>query len=403
MNDDRKFRERAEMMKQLFLARIPTDVIAQVANLSDGTISKDRVRVAELFDIEVPNAATSAQERYERFQLLFKTYLEVRYKTYERSNPLLCAARFVIDFEKIDNHIYSLQNLWKALQFPRFVYSDNQIIRNYQDLIKSVFKLSDSDFIYDFYRSLYNCRISYADARNERDIMDLFTKYIACENRDCLNTLIIDNPKELVDSLLKDVDEKQLLMFKSHYGLIGEKITLADIGNDHGLTRERVRQICEKVLRILRNKIEEKFYLFHSTARYEHLEERYSALDEKYCKYCELTDSEILKLNTQVTQLKNFSNEIDEVLESDVYPQAIQFLTKHLYEVRLPSLFSGKLYGYDYILDLVEDWDNLLSIRFFGKKSLMYLDEFLIKNGVNREKLTQKEKILARKLIDRLY
>ena len=67
---------------------------------------------------------------------------------------------------------------------------------------------------------------------------------------------IFDNQKQLktqLFSLLDSLDEREKIIIQDYFGMTGSPRTLEDIGEDFGLTKERVRQIKEKTLRKLRN------------------------------------------------------------------------------------------------------------------------------------------------------
>lgn len=403
MNDDRKFKERAETMKELFLARISTDVIAKVAGVSEATVAKDRAHVAKFFGINVPYAATSPLERKELFRLLFKTYLEAKFETHAWRSPLCQAARLTIDFDRIDNHFSSLGSFWEGLQNPLFL-SDDPIAKNYQHLIKDCYSTEYHNFSSRFYKAIYDGIIPYDKISNEDDIINLATEFCCKIDRSCLNTMVIEDPKSIVDGLFASLTERQITVLRCWYGLDGEKKTLSDIGEDLMLTRERVRQIREKSLGIIRNKLEENKYLIHSTDRYNHLEQQYAKLDEKYKNYCNDTDKEILELHCTIQKLKNIHEEHDESLDDlNNYPLRIQILIMPIKEVRFSKrIYNALHYDYEYILDIIENWDKLLKCRNLGKKSFREIEDFLEYYDINRKTLPMEEKVLARRIIKRL-
>ena len=403
MNDDRKFQERAEIVKQLLLARIPTDIVAKVAGISDATVTNDRIRVAKLYGIKVPNASSTSLEREERFRMLLKTYLTVKFETREWENPIYQAARLTIDFDRIDNHFSSLGSFWEGLQNPLFL-SDDPIAKNYQHLIKDCYSTEYHNFSSRFYKAIYDGIIPYDKISNEDDIINLATEFCCKIDRSCLNTMVIKDPKSIVEGLFASLTERQITVLRCWYGLDGEKMTLSDIGEDLMLTRERVRQIREKSLGIIRNKLEENKYLIHSTDRYNHLEQQYAKLDEKYKNYCNDTDKEILELHCTIQKLKNIHEEHDESLDDlNNYPLRIQILIMPIKEVRFSKrIYNALHYDYEYILDIIENWDKLLKCRNLGKKSFREIEDFLEYYDINRKTLPMEEKVLARRIIKRL-
>ena len=65
-----------------------------------------------------------------------------------------------------------------------------------------------------------------------------------------------DSLKQELIEIMSVLDEREGVIVKEYFGLVGYPKTLAEIGEDFSLTKERVRQIKEKALRKLRNESE---------------------------------------------------------------------------------------------------------------------------------------------------
>lgn len=66
--------------------------------------------------------------------------------------------------------------------------------------------------------------------------------------------VINDSLQEQVEVMLSGLDEREAEILRLYYGIGREEsLTLDEIGECYGLTRERVRQIKEKALRRLRH------------------------------------------------------------------------------------------------------------------------------------------------------
>lgn len=75
-------------------------------------------------------------------------------------------------------------------------------------------------------------------------------------NEDEANSLELNNSQnKILNKLLNKLDPRARYIIKSYYGLDKNEMTLEEIGNELNLSRERVRQIKEKNLRILRSEI----------------------------------------------------------------------------------------------------------------------------------------------------
>jgi len=64
--------------------------------------------------------------------------------------------------------------------------------------------------------------------------------------------LVIESLRSEISNVLKTLNERERCVIKAFYGIGEPEMTLEEIGNKYGLTRERVRQIKEKAIRRLR-------------------------------------------------------------------------------------------------------------------------------------------------------
>ena len=65
--------------------------------------------------------------------------------------------------------------------------------------------------------------------------------------------LVIESLRSEISNVLKTLNDREQCVIKAFYGIGEPEMTLEEIGNKYGLTRERVRQIKEKAIRRLRN------------------------------------------------------------------------------------------------------------------------------------------------------
>ncbi|MCR5511962.1 MAG: RNA polymerase sigma factor RpoD/SigA [Prevotella sp.] len=71
--------------------------------------------------------------------------------------------------------------------------------------------------------------------------------------------LVIESLRSEISNVLQTLNERERCVIKAFYGIGEPEMTLEEIGNKYGLTRERVRQIKEKAIRRLRGSTKNHF------------------------------------------------------------------------------------------------------------------------------------------------
>lgn len=72
------------------------------------------------------------------------------------------------------------------------------------------------------------------------------------------NELVKESLRKEIEIALQELNERERHVVEAFYGINQPEMTLEEIGNKYGLTRERVRQIKEKAIRRLRNNTKNK-------------------------------------------------------------------------------------------------------------------------------------------------
>ena len=70
--------------------------------------------------------------------------------------------------------------------------------------------------------------------------------------------LVKESLQAEINTALKSLNERERQVVEAFFGINQPEMTLEEIGDKYGLTRERVRQIKEKAIRRLRNSTKNK-------------------------------------------------------------------------------------------------------------------------------------------------
>jgi len=72
-----------------------------------------------------------------------------------------------------------------------------------------------------------------------------------------------DNVKDRMNKILAILSEREKNIVELYYGINGSPLTLEEIGEEYGLTKERIRQVKQKALRKLRSNSDNLFEFVH--------------------------------------------------------------------------------------------------------------------------------------------
>lgn len=124
-------------------------------------------------------------------------------------------------------------------------YIISYVKKNYK---KESVEQSDQETFYDNYD---NDKV--ADFEDDRiNIMDV----IMSNEKDIIEDEVKREQHMLISHALKSLDERSRIVVEMYYGLNGdESMTLSEIGDCLDLSKERIRQICSKALKHIKNDI----------------------------------------------------------------------------------------------------------------------------------------------------
>ena len=402
MNDDRRFRERAEMMKELFLAQIRTEVISKVAGISISTVVNDRSRVEKLYGITLPKPAILSPDIKKRFNSLFTIYVKTRSSVYRLSDKenLYKAAELSIDVKRIENFIYGMESLWNIMQFPQMSPTIENA-KNYEALINNCWYPKERGLLYEFYNYLAKNEELLKSLVSEDMVIDAAKKFVASQNRETLTNLMIPNI-DVLKPWLHELTDFQYGVIDDIYGLTsGVGISIQEIADKHELTRERIRQIRDKSIRILGNGLSSSYsYLVSSYAKVNYLKSKLQTSEENYSSLCKTSDKKIYDLTNENQALAQKIKGIDAMIEAENYNSIkIKCLAMKLRDSALDANIVRKLYDYNYVVDLIERWNEICQIRSVGQTTILKIEIFLKVRGIDRKDITDEEIGLARRII----
>ena len=407
--NNKNFKERAETMKKLFLAGIPTDVICEVVQLSESTVRKDRERIAKHYGIDIPRPLSHYLIPKDLYKFFFKIYLKA-WINKDYDDPLYTATGIIIDISSIDDHLNSLQSFYKGLMCPHTSIRGS-IEENNMDLIEKLLsnykEWSDDtppeehhgiDFKYEFFVEMYLGKIPYESFNSAHDVKQAATRYFADKKCCRINTLVIKDPGALLMPFLSKLSEIEYKVFTRRYGLNSKrKEMLIDIASSLGITKNRADNICRRAYDKVYHELEEvDFYPFDSSGKMKYLERRYDNIKELQARNFIITEKEIEEA-AKMKQLNTNLDWIEKAAESPTHSARVTFLVKKIKDVQLPKFITQRFGKHKHILDIVENWKFLR----LDKDNLEIIDNLLKENRVDRKQVTKNDILLSRRIIQK--
>lgn len=171
------------------------------------------------------------------------------------------------NYEQEDVRFLSYAVWWVRQSILQSLHENSRIIRLPVNIINEATKLSKKTIKQDEHLAMAHPLISRnAITRFDIEMGEGGSLYDIIEDPNSIRPDInFSSDQETLmvklKSLLSHLNESEQIIIIRYFGLDGEPVTLQDISEDIGLTKERVRQIKEKALKKLRHHSKELFNL----------------------------------------------------------------------------------------------------------------------------------------------
>lgn len=400
MNDDRKFQERAEMMKKLLEAQIPTVIVAEVVNVHESTAIADRKKIEKQFSIKLPKPKSKEEFYSEMLQIFAKG------KVSREKDILYSAAGKIIAYKSFSTAFANMYLLLQKLYFPQREQQSSERFIPYEKLLNAIFpgylqgsKAELEQMETDFWSAIAKGEINISQVKKDEDVVLLISEYLADVDRDMITSLSLDEEEIIADiqEALEVLPERDREIVRYFFGLDCDQKSPEEIGKEMGFTREWVRVIKEKSLRRLRRyNYDSQVLLRHikSQSTIEFFTRKTETLEKELERRDELREKLLIQRNAEDDPSRK--EEIEEVRSS------VLFLVKKLNDFPLSVRVKNvcECAEIEYLYQIIEYWESLLKYRNFGKKSIEELRKFFNENGLDPESIDKETLKLCEEYIN---